>query len=201
MLGDPTGAAGKYQLFGITVKPLARLFDHPIFTLAGFAGYLADLIRTSWRGEFVWHLDMIASPGADFVYVSTSCLFVIASVHGLVASRRSADPIWQRIGWLSVAILVSNLALLSALSIAFDFGKSWYPSQKYPFFASGRLIDGGLIPFLMLYVDGLARILSRLPGRVHPIAVLALLSLLMLVSEICLSWRIFPSAWNWFHLP
>jgi hypothetical protein len=53
----------------------------------------------------------------------------------------------------------------------------------------------------MLYVDGLARILYRLPGRVHPIAVVSLLSLFMLVSEISLSWRVFHSAYNWFHLP
>jgi hypothetical protein len=200
-LGDPTGSTAKFQLFGITVKPLARLFDHPIFTPAGLAGYLADLIRTSWRGEFVWHLEMMASPSADFVYVSTSCLFLLASIHGLVKGREVADPVWPRIGWLSVGILVLDVAFLSALSIAFDFGTSWYPSDEYPFFASGRLIGGGLIPFLMLYVDGLTRLLSRLPGRIQPLSVLALLSLVMLVSEISLTWKVFPSAWNWFHLP
>jgi hypothetical protein len=201
ILGDPTGMAEKTRLFGLTVKPLARLWDHPIFTPAGFSGFIVDLIETFWRGEFVWHLDTIASPSADFVYVSTSCLFVLASIHGLAVDRRSADPGWRWIGSLSVAILVLDVAFLAAISISFDFGTSWYPSQEYPFLASGRLIGGGLIPFLMLYVDGMSRILSRVPGRVHPIAVVALLSLFMLASEISLSWRVFHSAFNWFHLP
>ncbi len=201
MLGDPTGSSAKIRLLGWTVKPLAGLWDHPIFTPSGFAGFMAELIRSFWRGELVWYRERMASPSADFVYVSTSCLFVIASIHGLVVDRRSADPGWRLIGSLSVAILVVNVGFLAALSMVFDFGKRGYPSQEFPFVVSGRLIAGALIPFLMLYVDGLARILSRIPGRVHPMAVMALLSLFMLVSEVSLSWGVFHSAFNWFHLP
>lgn len=201
MLDDLTGSAAKVRLLGWTLKPLARLWDHPIFGPAGFAGFMAELIRSFWRGEFVWYLERIASPGADLVYVSTSCLFVIASIHGLVLDRRSADQAWRFIGSLNVAIVVLYVGFLAGISIVFDFGKSWYPSQEHPFFTSGRLIAGALIPFLMLYVDGLARILSRVRGRVHPLAVAALLSLFMLVSEVSLSWKVFQSAYNWFHLP
>lgn len=201
MLGDLTGSTAKIRLMGWTVKPLAQLWDHPIFAPAGFAGFMAELIRSFWRGEFVWYLERIASPAADLVYVSTSCLFVMASIIGLVWDRHSTDQAWRVIGSLSVAILVLYVSFLAGLSIVFDFGKCWYPSREHPFFTSGRLMAGALIPFLMLYVDGLARILSRVRGRVHPLAVVALLSLFMLVSEVSLSWKVFPSAYNWFHLP
>jgi hypothetical protein len=201
MLGDPTGSGDRIRLLGWTLKPLAEMWDHPILEPAGFAGFMAELIQSFWRGEFVWHLERIASPAADLVYVSTSCMFVIASILGLLLDRRSGDQAWPFIASVNVAIIVLYVGLLGGLSIVFDFGKSWYPSREHPFFTSGRLMAGALIPFLMLYADGLSRIPSRLRGRVHPLAVLALLSLFMLVSEVSLSWRMFQSDYNWFHLP
>ncbi|HNK58884.1 MAG TPA: hypothetical protein PLL86_21915, partial [Leptospiraceae bacterium] len=44
---------------------------------------------------------------------------------------------------------------LLLLSMIYDFGKCWYPSRENPFFTSGRLMIGMMIPFLILFVDGI----------------------------------------------
>jgi hypothetical protein len=46
-----------------------------------------------------------------------------------------------------------------------DFGYCVYPSRNFPYFASGRLIAGCLVPFALLYVYGLRQFVPRrVPG-------------------------------------
>ena len=58
---------------------------------------------------------------------------------------------------------------------------------------------GMLIPFLLLFANGLDRALGKfsLPAK---FTVLAALLHFMLASEITIDWRIFPNEYNWFHL-
>ena len=81
----------------------------------------------------------------------------------------------------------------------YDFDGCLYPSRAYPFFTSGRLMLGALVPFLLLFAFGMDCLLRHL-GEAAKFLVLAALLIFMLASEIATDWRIFPNAYNWFHL-
>ena len=98
-----------------------------------------------------------------------------------------------------MSVLVSLLCMIW-LSLAFDFGASDFPSRTYPYFSSGRLIAGALVPFLVLYVQGL---FSLVPGGHRDALSLAALLLLctgMTISEIMVNSPVFGSWFNWYHL-
>jgi hypothetical protein len=99
--------------------------------------------------------------------------------------------------WASLVLSVLGLAGLSA---SFDYGRSFYPSQEHPYFTSGRLILGALVPFLILYVEGLAFLLRPLSRKVLPIVAVAVVCLMVTVSEVELTWPIAGNAYNWFHI-
>jgi hypothetical protein len=52
-----------------------------------------------------------------------------------------------------------------------------------PYFTSGRLLGGGLIPFALLYVYGVAYLLRRITA-VLPVFVLGLIVAFVTISEI-----------------
>ena len=86
------------------------------------------------------------------------------------------------------------------LSIIFDFGRCLYPSRSYPYFASGRLLGGAVIPFMLLYVYGLDRALRfNRSGAVRYLA-LGGIGLVVTTSEVILSLPIFSSPYNFFHM-
>ena len=154
--GDFTGAASKAQLLGWTAKPISNWWSHPIFTLSGLRMFLSELIASFWRGEFVWHLQRMASAAADAFYAISSAIVIL--VAGVFLLRRRAVQGDQR--WiLGVALLsfLSLVAFLVLLSIGFDFGTCPYPSREHPYFTSGRLLDAGAVPFFLLFVYSIDR--------------------------------------------
>jgi hypothetical protein len=64
---------------------------------------------------------------------------------------------------------------------------------------SGRLILGVLVPFLLIYLNGLARCLRKLKRGAPAIAVASLV-LVMTVAEFWLHAEVFRSRFNWYHL-
>jgi hypothetical protein len=82
----------------------------------------------------------------------------------------------------------------------FDFGFCRYPSPAYPYFASGRLISGALIPFLLLYVQGLDLALEPIKQPAARSLALASLIALMTVGQFIVFRPAFDSEYNWFHL-
>ena len=64
---------------------------------------------------------------------------------------------------------------------------------------SGRLILGVRVPFLLIYLDGLARCLRKLKRGAPAIAVASLV-LVMTVAEFWLHAEVFCSRFNWYHL-
>ena len=101
--------------------------------------------------------------------------------------------------WFGLACLAASLAFFALLSVKYDFQDCFYPSREHPFFTSGRLLLGALVPFLILFAAGLDRALGRFSGTAK-FTVLAALLIFMLASEITIDWKIFPNEYNWFHL-
>ena len=93
-----------------------------------------------------------------------------------------------------------SVMFLMALSLPFDFGRCPNPSREEPFFTSGRLIIGVLVPFLILLVRGIEFLLSRWAPNVGPAVMVAAIVLMSLVSQLVLISAVFPSEFNWFHL-
>jgi hypothetical protein len=92
------------------------------------------------------------------------------------------------------------VAFLGCLSITFDFHDCFYPSREHPYFTSGRLMLGALIPFTLLYLYGLDRLLGWLKlQRLRPMALGAMI-VFMLGTEIMTDWPVFGSEYNWYQL-
>jgi hypothetical protein len=100
---------------------------------------------------------------------------------------------------LALLCVLAPFAFLALLSVKFDFQDCFYPSRGSPFFVSGRLTLGMLIPFLILFAYGLDR-LMRYFENITKFFVLAALLAFMLASEITINGVVFPNEYNWFHL-
>ena len=196
--GDFTGSTAKIALLGWTRKPLGDCWQHPIFTPHGLWIFWSDLIASFWRGEVSWHSQPLRWRGADGFYAVSSLLVVAATITGL---RKKADiSAFQRqaIG-SAVLILLAGVAFLALLSIQFDFGNCINPSREHPYFTSGRLLTGALIPFAIAYVYGVSSLCRRIKTSL-PLIVLALVVVFATSSEIFVNRVVFISEHNWFHL-
>ncbi len=198
--GNFTGSAAQIALLNWTLKPFAEWWHHPLFTSHGFWIFISGLMATFWQGEFYWRRVPLALPAVDLFYGASSVgLFTAALLFLAVRSNAAAGP-QRRALWFGGGCVVASVMFLGFLSIIYDFGDCFYPSREHPYFTSGRLMLGALIPFLLLYVYGLDRLLARTkPPWLRPL-VLAGLVLFMLVSEIATDWPVFSSRYNWFHM-
>jgi hypothetical protein len=158
----------------------------------------SGLLATFWQGEFLWHRQPLASPVVDTIYAISSVGFVGVAVVALFS--RSATASQRQALWFGFGSVVAAVGFLGFLSINYDFHDCFYPSREHPYFTSGRLMLGALIPFLLLYLYGLDRALCRVKNRWLRPLVLTGMVLFMLISEIAIDWRLFPDAYNWFHL-
>jgi hypothetical protein len=200
LFGDFSGAAASLHIRTWTPKPLSEMFNHPILTPSGLFYFLGELTRTFWRGEFVWRFKRIASPFMDWFYVISSAVFLTVSVVGLVLDKTKTDKPNRLALTACLFVLALSVAFLAIMSMRYDFGKCFYPSRKNPFFTSGRLIAGVILPFLALYIDGLWRILSKFRLASCLLVVAAVIAAAETFSEIILTLPAFASPYNWFHL-
>ncbi|HEY4952520.1 MAG TPA: DUF2142 domain-containing protein [Verrucomicrobiae bacterium] len=197
--GDFTGAAAKIRFLGWTYKPFLEWWHHPIFTPQGFGTFLHDLLATFWQGEILWHRRTLALPSVDMVYVLFTCVVIASALINLLPKFKSATMPQREALWFSFACFGATIAFLGFLSIIYDFHDCFYPSTAHPYFTSGRLMLGALIPFLLLFVYGLNGVLKKFSNPVK-FLVLAAMILFMLISEITIDWPVFSSAYNWFHM-
>jgi hypothetical protein len=198
-VGEFAAATHKMADLSITYKPLSEVFDHPVFGLSGFWYFFHNLLASFWRGEFVWGLERLAHPAADYVYsVSSMVLIGIATIHGL---RSRNDTMQRDVLLMSAGTVVSAIVLMGVLSIIFDFGSCHYPSRANPYFVSGRLILCAVIPFFTLYVNGVSVLLSRVFPSIKPIAVFSVIGLTITGVELWTRWPVFCSPYNFFHIP
>ncbi len=197
--GDFTGTAAKIQFLGWTHKPFAEWWHHPIFTPHGFWIFIHDLLSTFWQGEILWHRRPLALPSVDMVYVILTFVLTGVALTNLLLKSKSAPASQRDALWFGFSCFVAAIAFSGFLSIIYDFHDCFYPSSAHPYFTSGRLMLGALIPFLLLFVFGLDRALKKF-GNPTKFLVLALMILFMLISEIATDWPVFSSQYNWFHM-
>ncbi len=196
--GDLTGSAQKIQFLGWTGKPFAEWFHHPIFTPKGFWTFISENFSTLWQGEFLWRLKPLALPGVDRFYVFMTLVLLLVALIVLWKFRQTLTSQQQSAAIFGFSCLVAMFAFFALLSVKYDFHDCFNPSRAHPYFTSGRLMLGMLIPFLLLLALGLDRLLDKVPGLKFP--VLAIVLAFMAASEIMVDWRIFPNPYNWFHM-
>jgi hypothetical protein len=197
--GGVTGSTTKIALLGWTRKPLVDWWRHPIFTPRGLWVFWSDLLATFWRGEIKWLNEPLRSRITDGFYAISSLFFLCAALAGM--RRRAGLPAFQRQA-LAIAGLsfLASVGFFALLSIQFDFGSCVNPSREHPYFTSGRLMSGALIPFALLYVYALERFCRRLGAGRLSLLVLTVIMALVTTSEIIVNRVAFASEHNWFHL-
>jgi hypothetical protein len=201
VLGDISGTAERMKLLTWSVKPFSEMWDHPIFSIDGFAYFWSDIMRTFWRGEFVWQGTPLATKTADWFYVISSSFFILILAAGIGRVLRRSMSVSERFTTgISLLTVAFSIIFLAGLSIVFDFGECPYPSRESPFFTSGRLLIGMLVPMLAVYLNGLYLIMSKLKIRINPLLVVTLIAGFITYSEISVSYPIFGNEHNWFHL-
>jgi hypothetical protein len=198
--GDATGANIKTQYLGWTLKPFAQWWHHPIFSPHGFWTYLSGELGTFWQGEFWWHGPRMCLPGTDDLYTLLSLVLLAAALPALSPRLPAATSIQRHALQLSLACLVAGLGFFGLMSIIYDFHDCPNPSRTHPYFAFGRMLLGTLIPFLLLILFGLQRLLTRFGDGTKWITLGAMI-LAMLLLETVTNWPAFSSPYNWFHLP
>lgn len=197
--GDFTGTAAKIQILGWTHKPFTEWWYHPIFTSYGLWTFLSGLMATFWQGEFLWHRQPLALPSVDIIYILVSIILVIIALLNLGPHSKNSTTLQRHALWFGFACFAASVVFLGFLSLTYDFHDCFYPSREHPYFSSGRLLLGALIPFLLLFVYGLDRALGNF-GSTTKFSVLAGFILFMLVSENTIDWPVFQNSWNWFHM-
>jgi hypothetical protein len=200
VLGDPLGTQAKIEQLHWSRKPLGELGQHPLFTLQGFSYFGRELLERFWRGEVVWHRATAAGPWAGHYFVWSSAILLGAAAFCWFVRRRQDLACVHRADGLALTSVGLSVLVLAVLSLVFDFGDCPYPSRAQPYFVSGRLISGLLVPFFVLYVRGLEWLFARV-ARVAGPAVVVGTAAIMVSSRLELLLRASGSLFNWFHLP
>jgi hypothetical protein len=197
VLGDWTATSAKVEELTWTPKPLNELLDHPIFTADGLRTYLTRLTVQFFNGDANWHKHPARADAADYFFLATSALLPVVGFVGALW-RGSREPQARFTAGLAAIAVVSFLGVLTYLSMRFDFGRCDFPSRQFPFFTSGRLISGGMVPLLVLYVLGIQTLLGRRTALVAP-AVVATAAMMIWAQAPFLRLAA-ESQYNWFRL-
>ncbi|HEV2328745.1 MAG TPA: DUF2142 domain-containing protein [Verrucomicrobiae bacterium] len=213
--GDITGSAPKAHFLGWTIKPFTQWWHHPIFSPAGLWTYLSGELGTFWQGEIWWHGPRLCLPGTDNIFTIVSLVLLAAAFASIVPVRfrsvginheNAADHrpnltlTQMRALQLALACFLAELAFFGLMSIMYDFHNCPNPSRDHPYFEAGRMMFGALIPFLLLFVYGLDRLLDRLGTAFKFVTLIAMVTAI-LALEIATDRPAFASPYNWYHLP
>jgi hypothetical protein len=200
VMGNLTGSAAKVRDFGWTVKPLGMFFRHPLFSWGGLSYFLVKLTRTFWHGEYRWYGLPMQSTAADWFYVLSSFILVLIFLTDFVRRRRVLSYIEKWAGSQGLILLFSSVLFLAVISLIFDFHDFPYPSRAQPYFVSGRIMSGALLPFIFVYASGLEIVANRLRKWVPPAALLASVVVFITLAEIHVRSVVFSSPYNLFAL-
>ncbi|HEY1790397.1 MAG TPA: DUF2142 domain-containing protein [Verrucomicrobiae bacterium] len=198
--GDATGSAVKTHFLGWTIKPFAQWWYHPIFSPGGLWTYLSGQLDTFWQGELWWHGPRLCLPGTDTIYTLISLGLLAAALPALLLRSSDTAPGPGRALQLALACFIAELGFFGLMSIIYDYHNFHNPSREHPYFMAGRMMLGALIPFLLVFVFGLDRVLNRF-GRTTKFVTLIAMVTAMVVLETATDRPAFASPYNWFHLP
>jgi len=195
--GDLTGSTTKMMILGWTRKPFADWWHHPIFTARGSSMFWSELIASFWRGEMRWQNKSLSWPVADRFYAASSLLLLCAAAIGL-RRRAGLSRFQQQAILFAGTSFLASVAFLALLSIQFDFGSCINPSRAHPYFTSGRLLSGALVPFALVYVYGISWLFRRVAAAL-PLILIILIVVFAMTSGILINRDVFASEHNWFH--
>lgn len=199
VLGDLSGTAAKVAYLNWTLKPLAELTDHPLFTFSGFSTFWSRLIGRFWCGEALWAEHPSTPSIIEWFFVLVTTVLLPAAAFAWLRSKRTEPPRERMFEGSYLMVVASSIAFLAFLSLLFDFGGCQNPSREQPYFTSGRLISGMLVPFVILLVHGTRWLAQRGP-RGTTTFILASIVFLSLIAPLNLLISAAPSQFNWFHL-
>ena len=199
-LGDITASRDKIAALGWTVKPWSTRLQHPLFSWEGAGYFLRELMKTYWRGEFLWHGKPLASSFLDWFFVLTTYSLMIAFVAYFLIRRRSAKDMQWWCDFVGLSLVGGGFLFLAVLSLQFDFGACFYPSRAYPYFVSGRIISGTALPFLVIFASAFGMLASRIRKWVPPVVAMASVVLFIGASDILIKGPVVHSSFNLFSL-
>jgi Predicted membrane protein (DUF2142) len=200
VMGDLTGSKAKTAYLGWTIKPWHEMLQHPIFSVHGVSLFIGDLIRLYWRGEFIWHGSPLRWPVADAFYLFSSYLMVLGFALYLWRDERGKVGSERFGNYVSLYLVVASVLFLAALSLPFDFHQCYYPSRAYPYFVSGRIISGTILPFVAIYLIGLEYLWRPARKYLHPIFPVLAICVFILAVETSIRATVFHSRFNLFTL-
>jgi hypothetical protein len=200
VMGDLTGSKAKTAYLGWTIKPWHEMLQHPIFTARGVNLFIGDLIPMYWRGEFVWHGSPLRWHVADVFYLVSSYLMLLGFALYLWRDDRGAGGLERMSNYVSLYLVLASVLFLAAISVPFDFHQCYYPSRAYPYFVSGRIISGTILPFAVVYLSGLEYFWRPVRKYVHPIFPVMGICVFILCVEIAVRATVFHSRFNFFTL-
>jgi hypothetical protein len=195
VLGDWSGSRSKQQYLSWSIQPLSQVLHHPLFTWSGAGYFFSTLSRNFWRGEMFWHFAP-RTAWIDPFYLWSSVLFGGVFAFYLLLSRKVKAANQRFADISSLAMVVGSVIFLMAISLPFDFGHCFYPSRARPYFVSGRLILGALLPFAILFLRGLQIICERILSRINPLGVALAIIVLIFVTETVLFVPMLDSRFN-----
>ena len=197
--GDPTGAAQKVKFLNWADKPVSEWLHHPLFTTDGFWYFLKTNLATFWQGEQLWHRQPLANPAIDSAYVVLTLGALALTLAALLYPRSGFTTQQRTAVAFCFLCFFAMLGFFALLSVKYDFQDCFYPSREHPYFTSGRLMLGMLIPFLILFTAGLDRLMKNFAATTKFVLLVMLLGF-MLASEFATDSPVFDSAYNWFNM-
>jgi hypothetical protein len=200
VMGDLTGSKAKTAYLGWTIKPWHDMFQHPIFSVHGMNLFIGDLIPIYWRGEFVWHGNSLRWHAADVFYLGSSYLMLLGFALYLWRDDGGLGRFEGLSNYVSLYVFLTSVLFLAAISLPFDFHRCFYPSRAYPYFVSGRIISGTILPFALIYLIGLEYLWRPVRKYVHPIFPVLAICVFIFCAEISIRAAVFHSQFNFFAL-
>jgi hypothetical protein len=200
VMGDLTGSRAKIKILTWTMKPRGQLLNHPLFSLHGASYFLGNLVRSFWRGEYLWHGKPMTWPPADWFYLLSSFVMVTAFIVQLIREWKDKTLVQRLTESQSLFLVVASVLFMAAISLPFDFQKCVNPSREHPFFVSGRIISGALLPFVLMYVAGMEFLLRPIRKWIPAAPVLACLLVFITITEFQVRRDVFSSPYNFFAL-
>jgi hypothetical protein len=200
VMGDVTGSRAKTAYLGWTLKPWPEIWHHPIFTLHGLGYFLSALTHTYWRGEISWAGSTMRGIYADGFYSFSTVVAVVAFLSFLIFRRQGENGLQRLNDFLACYLVGASVLFLAAISLPYDFQNCVYPSREHPYFISGRIICGTMLPFVLIYLSGLELLWRPVRKYIHPIFPLAIICIGIMISEVLQTLTVFHSNFNFYAL-